>query len=112
MNRRQARERARDIYGPGADVVNVSAKDRNQRFGVVYVGVGGVSSPAHLGCLGYGSSYDAALEMAAQNEVAKQIAERWLKAKADFKEFGEDPQAYIKKEVEKMEQTMENNNNG
>jgi hypothetical protein len=44
-------------------VVHVSSKNRHERFGVMFVEVGGLDS-AKLACFGYGDSYEAAIKMA------------------------------------------------
>jgi len=54
MNKIQARKYVQEKYGPTANVVNVSSKNRHERFGVVYYAPAGALGSAAIGCLGYG----------------------------------------------------------
>ena len=104
-NRTTARKLVKEKYGPSADVVAVSnVKNRHERFGVVFTEPGGKDSAPVLMVLGHGDSFQAALDHADQNEASKLIAKRWEDLKLEFKEFGENPQEYIKKMNQKAEE--------
>ena len=64
MNKVEARKFVQEKYGPTANVVNVSSKNRNERFGVVYYAPAGAIGESAIGCLGYGDSYDSAISHA------------------------------------------------
>lgn len=105
MNRVEARKLVREKYGPSADVVAVSSvKNRHERFGVVFTEPAGKDSAPVLLVLGHGDSFQAAIDHADKNEASKLIAKRWEDLKLEFKEFGENPQAYIKKMNQKAEE--------
>ena len=61
-------------YGDRASAVNVSSKNRNERYGIVITVPGGALSDPLLGCLGFGDSFQAAWDMAEKNEAAQKIA--------------------------------------
>ncbi len=98
LTKKQADKKVKDLYGPLASAVKQTGqKDRNQRFGVVSVEPAGLGNNSYLVCLGYGPSYEAALDMAATNPVAKMTADRWANIQADWEKFGKDPQSVLER---------------
>lgn len=107
ISRKKAKQLVQEKYGPTASVVHVSSKNRHERFGVMFVEVGGLDS-AKLACFGYGDSYEAAIKMAQENELAKKYAQEWLNTKKDFDaSFKNDPSAYVKEKMAEIEQAMQ-----
>lgn len=103
ISRKQAKKLVQQKYGPTASVVNVSSKNRHERFGVMFVEVGGLDS-AKLACFGHGDSYEAAIKMAEENELAKKYEQEWSNTKKDFETFKNDPQAYLQSKKAQIEQ--------
>lgn len=96
--RQEYRKRAKDIYGPTADVIRVSdVKNRDQRFGVAYIEVGGIGSPKRLVVAGYGANWDDAFKMAEGNPIAIEQAKMVLEVKALQAEYLKNPQEFANK---------------
>ncbi len=114
LNKRQADKIAKDLYGPTAAASpQPGQKDRNQRFGIMYVEPAGLGSNAYLMCLGYGSSYGAALDMAAKNPVGVMAANRWKTIQEHWEEFGKNPESVLQKfreDFDKLSKLKEQNN--
>lgn len=107
ISRKQAKKLVQEKYGPTASVVNVSSKDRNQRFGVMFVEVAGLDQQK-LACFGYGDSYEAAMKMADENPIAQKYAEEWNKMKTvDWEKFRLDPHGYLAQKKAEIEKAME-----
>lgn len=97
-------------YGPTASVVNVSSKNRHERFGVMFVEVSGLDKSQKLACFGHGDSYEAAIKMADSNELAQKYAKEWEQTKKDFETFRNDPHGYLEAKKAEMQKIGETNN--
>lgn len=111
MNKRRARQIAKEKYGPGANVVNVCSVNRHERFGIVIYSPGGTSGQPVLGCLGHGDSYQTAWKHAEESSVAQAMATEWLKTKADFQMFKNNPVGYKKLKIDEMQNLLDKGQN-
>lgn len=109
MNKKEAARIAKKKYGPLASAVNMSNKDRSQRFGIVLVTPGGAFDKPTLYCLGYGSNYSQAMAMTDSNPTAKAFEQQWTGAQNDLKKFYTDPVAYFEEEKKKIEDKEKEN---
>jgi len=97
MTRKMAEKKARETYGPTATAVQVSSKDRNQRFGVSMVEPGGLDRAPILVVLGFGDSYEAAFKMAETNPAATMAENRMKTIKEVYERGGfNSPEEYTK----------------
>ncbi len=55
----------------------------------------GLGDKSYLVVLGYGASYEEALDMASKSEVGVMAANRWATIQEHWEEFGKDPQKYL-----------------
>lgn len=98
MRRAEADKKAKDLYGPLAAAVRPSGvKNRNERYGIVMTEPAGLGRESYLICLGYGDSFETALDMAAANPVAKMAADRWANIQSDWEQFGKDPKSALER---------------
>lgn len=104
MNKKQARQWAQQNYGPTASAVNVSSRNRDERFGIVYIDLGGPMQPRALFCLGKGDSFQKAVQDAKNNPVAQGFQRQWSVTKKEFEEFGKDPHSYMQKRKKQMQE--------
>lgn len=107
MNRKQARQLAKQRYGPGASVVNVSNLDRHQRFGIMIYIPGGAFNRPELGCLGHGDSYQAAWDHTLESGAANAVANEWTKTKRDYETFKNDPVGYKQMKIDEMQKLLD-----
>lgn len=68
MTKAEANRKACELLGETAFAVRVQHKDRNQRFGIMLIDNGSAW------CAGFGSSYESALLMAADEVAAARVA--------------------------------------
>jgi hypothetical protein len=118
MTRKQASERAAELWGPTAKVFKHSdPKDRFSRFSIQFIEPGGLTDVPKLHIFGFGDSFDSAFAAASQNPSAVFFAEWWTETKAEFAQFSRDPKEYFRQimkakfnfDPKQLEETENNN---